>query len=123
LRRAGQIGDGWIAGGGGPEQFQDGADKVKKIWEGAGRKGRPALIASARFALGPNAAELATASHRAYYNFTGSRATDQTGGALMTPDAIKQVVAAFERLDCDLLVFGPGAGDPSQVDQLAKILF
>ena len=123
LRRAGRLGDGWIAGGGGPEPFKAGAATVKAEWQAAGRSGRPRFIASARFALGPGAAEKAAASHGAYYNFSGARASDPTGGALMTPEAIKQVVADFEPLGCDALIFGPGIGELEQVEQLAKIVF
>jgi alkanesulfonate monooxygenase SsuD/methylene tetrahydromethanopterin reductase-like flavin-dependent oxidoreductase (luciferase family) len=123
LRRAARLADGWMQGGGGPGPFRDGAETVRAEWSAAGRPGKPVFFASARFALGPNAAELATASHRAYYNFSGARQTDPTGGALMTPDAIRGVAAEFEQLGCDELIFGPGVGELSQVDQLAKILF
>jgi alkanesulfonate monooxygenase SsuD/methylene tetrahydromethanopterin reductase-like flavin-dependent oxidoreductase (luciferase family) len=123
LRRAGRLGDAWIAGGGGPDSFKSGRDRVLAEWKAADRAGAPKFIASARFALGPGAAEKAEASHRAYYNFSGSRATDPTGGALMTPEAIKQVVADFEPLGCDALIFGPGIAELDQVEQLAKIVF
>jgi len=123
LRRAGRLGDGWIAGGGGPEPFKSGSEAVKAEWKAAGRSGRPRFIASARFALGPNAREQAEASHLAYYPSGAGRATDPTGNALMTPDAIKQVIAEFEPLGCDAFIFGPGVGDLGQVEALAKIVF
>jgi alkanesulfonate monooxygenase SsuD/methylene tetrahydromethanopterin reductase-like flavin-dependent oxidoreductase (luciferase family) len=123
IRRAGRLGDGWIAGGGGPEQFATGRAAVVAEWKAAGRAGEPRFIASARFALGPGAREQAEASHRAYYPAGGRRTTDATGGALMTADAIKQAVATFEPLGCDDLIFGPGSGDIGQVEQLAKVLF
>jgi alkanesulfonate monooxygenase SsuD/methylene tetrahydromethanopterin reductase-like flavin-dependent oxidoreductase (luciferase family) len=123
LRRAARLGAGWVAGGGGPEQFAAGRDAVQAEWKAAGREGRPKFIASARFALGPGAREQAETSHRAYYPAGGTRPTDATGGALLEPDAIKHAVAAFEPLGCDALIFGPGVGDLGQIEQLAKIVF
>jgi alkanesulfonate monooxygenase SsuD/methylene tetrahydromethanopterin reductase-like flavin-dependent oxidoreductase (luciferase family) len=123
LRRAGRLGDGWIQGGGGPEPFKAGVQAVKSAWTAAGRAGKPTFVASARFALGPNAAERAAESHRAYYNFDSGRATDPTGSALMTPEAIKEVVGQFDSLGCDMLVFGPAIAEIGQAEELAKILF
>jgi alkanesulfonate monooxygenase SsuD/methylene tetrahydromethanopterin reductase-like flavin-dependent oxidoreductase (luciferase family) len=123
LRRASRLADGWIAGGGGPDQFASGRKVVLEQWQAGGRDGSPRFIASARFALGPGARELAEASHRAYYPAGGSRPTDATGGALFTPDAIKAIVADFEPLGCDDLIFGPGSADLGQVEALAKVLF
>jgi alkanesulfonate monooxygenase SsuD/methylene tetrahydromethanopterin reductase-like flavin-dependent oxidoreductase (luciferase family) len=123
LRRAGRLGDAWIAGGGGPAPFTAGRERVLAEWKAAGRTGAPKFIASARFALGPGAAEKAEASHRAYYPAGGSRPMDATGGALMTAEAIKQVIADFEPLGCDALIFGPGSADLDQIEALAKVVF
>lgn len=123
LWRAAHYAEGWIQGGGGPQSFENGAAAIRAAWEDAGRGDVPRLVASARFALGPNARELAEASQRAYYNFRGAPGSDPTGGALMTPEAIKETVSAYEKLGCDDLLFSPGVGALDQVEQLARILF
>jgi len=123
IRRVAKLGDGWAAGGGGPEQFAEFAGGVRAAWREAGRKGSPWLVAGARFALGPGAREQAEASHRAYYTFRTSPRSDPTGGALLTPEAIRQAVAAFDAAGCDELIFSPGAGGVAQLEQLAAALF
>jgi alkanesulfonate monooxygenase SsuD/methylene tetrahydromethanopterin reductase-like flavin-dependent oxidoreductase (luciferase family) len=122
LSRAARLADGWIAGGGGPDLFVSGRQTVLERWQAAGRTGSPRFVTSARFALGPGAREQAEASHRAYYPAGGSRPMDATGGALLTPDAIKAAVAAFEPLGCDDLIFGPGSADLGQIEALAKVV-
>jgi alkanesulfonate monooxygenase SsuD/methylene tetrahydromethanopterin reductase-like flavin-dependent oxidoreductase (luciferase family) len=123
LWRAAHFGEGWIQGGGGPQSFADGVAAVRAAWEDAGRGDLPRLVASARFALGADARRQAEASYRAYYNFRGAPSSDPTGGALLTPEAIREVVAAYERLGCDDLLFSPAASDPGQIEQLARVLF
>src|SRR5687767_2795307 len=50
--RAARYGDGWIMGGGAPEQFSAGAAKARTAWEAAGRAGAPRLMSLGYFALG-----------------------------------------------------------------------
>ncbi len=123
LWRAAHFGEGWVQGGGGPQGFEAGVAAVRAAWEDAGRGDLPRLVASARFALGPDARRQAEASYRAYYNWPGAAAGDPTGGALLTPEAIRETVAAYDRLGCDDLLFSPAAGDVNQVEQLVKVLF
>src|SRR5882762_5044479 len=41
VRRTVQHGAGWIAGGGGPEGFSQGAERIRQAWSEAGREGSP----------------------------------------------------------------------------------
>src|SRR4051812_14477576 len=41
FERATKHGDGWIMGGGAPDQFKEGAAKLDAAWQAAGREGRP----------------------------------------------------------------------------------
>jgi alkanesulfonate monooxygenase SsuD/methylene tetrahydromethanopterin reductase-like flavin-dependent oxidoreductase (luciferase family) len=123
IRRVAHLGDGWAAGGGGPDQFVEFAGTVRAAWREAGRKGAPWLVAGARFALGPGAREQAATSHGAYYTFRASPRSDPTGGALLSADAIQEAVAAFEAAGCDELIFSPGAAGVEQVEMLARALF
>ena len=45
IRRTTSVGAGWIAGGGGPAMFADGAAAVRDAWTAAGREGAPRLVA------------------------------------------------------------------------------
>src|SRR5687768_12812102 len=44
FERAARYGDGWIMGGGAPEQFSAGAAKARAAWETAGRAGAPRVM-------------------------------------------------------------------------------
>ena len=45
--RAARYGDGWIMGGGAPDQFKEGAARMRAAWEAAGREGAPRTMALA----------------------------------------------------------------------------
>jgi alkanesulfonate monooxygenase SsuD/methylene tetrahydromethanopterin reductase-like flavin-dependent oxidoreductase (luciferase family) len=45
FERAARYGDGWIMGGGTPDQFRDGAAKMDAAWQAAGREGAPRKLA------------------------------------------------------------------------------
>src|SRR3954454_3710398 len=51
FERAAKYGDGWIMGGGTPDQFRDGAAQLDAAWKAAGREGAPRTMALAYFAL------------------------------------------------------------------------
>src|SRR4051795_8047145 len=55
FQRAAKYADGWIMGGGAPDQFKDGAAKLDAAWKAAGREGAPRTMALAYFALGDGA--------------------------------------------------------------------
>src|SRR5256885_407302 len=71
FERAARHADGWIMGGGGPDQFSQGAEKLRAAWEAAGRDGRPRTMALGYFALGDGAREAADSYLRDYYEFLG----------------------------------------------------
>jgi alkanesulfonate monooxygenase SsuD/methylene tetrahydromethanopterin reductase-like flavin-dependent oxidoreductase (luciferase family) len=47
FERAARYGDGWVMGGGAPDQFAEGAAKTRTAWEAAGREGAPRTMALA----------------------------------------------------------------------------
>src|SRR4051795_331989 len=51
FERAARYGDGWVMGGGAPDQFAEGAAKLNAAWQAAGREGTPRKMALAYFAL------------------------------------------------------------------------
>lgn len=137
FRRAARLGDGWMMGGGSPNEFQAMAAEVEAEWTACRRSGRPRMVALAYFALGENAARVVQAFTARYYNFPpapGDQAlVDAAGvetlaqvialGAATTPDAVRSLVTSWEQAGCDELVLLPCAPDPEQVHLLARAIF
>jgi alkanesulfonate monooxygenase SsuD/methylene tetrahydromethanopterin reductase-like flavin-dependent oxidoreductase (luciferase family) len=136
LRRAGQIGDGWMMGGGSPREFQEMAAQVRAAWTQHEREGVPRTAALAFFSLGNEAREQAESFLGRYYDFppdAGDQALIDAAGArslaeviventAMTPKAVKDLVEEWASVDCDELILLPCSGDPNQVDLLADSL-
>jgi alkanesulfonate monooxygenase SsuD/methylene tetrahydromethanopterin reductase-like flavin-dependent oxidoreductase (luciferase family) len=119
FRRAARHADGWIMGGGTPDQFRDGAAKVRAAWEAAGRSDEPRVPALAYFALGDGAREAADGYLCHYYEWLGEYAGAVADSAATDPETVKQYVAAFADAGCDELVMFPTSPDPGQVNLLA----
>ena len=120
LARAARHADGWIFGGGAPDQFRGAADKVRAAWSAAGRSGSPRLLSLAYFALGSGGREAANASLGDYYAFLGDELAGMiAGGAATDAETVKAYVAGFEAAGCDELILMPSSTDPEQVDLLA----
>lgn len=120
VERAVRFGDGWIAGGSGPEEFATVAKKVKDAWSDAGRDGEPHLMALAYFSLGDRAEEDARENLAHYYAWLGEEVAGMiVVGAAKDADTVKQYMAAYKEAGCDELVFCPSSADAQQVDLLA----
>ena len=119
FERAARHGDGWIMGGGTPDQLREGADKMRAAWQAAGREGEPRIAALAYFALGDGARDAADAYLRHYYEWLGEYADMIASSAAVDAETVKQYVAGFADAGCDELVMFPCSPDPEQVDLLA----
>ena len=119
FRRAARFGEGWIMGGGTPEDFGAGADKMRQAWSEAGHDGDPRLMALCYFALGEGAADAADSYLHDYYGFAGDYADQIAAGAATDEDTIWGYVSGFADAGCDELVCFPCSKDPHQVDLLA----
>jgi alkanesulfonate monooxygenase SsuD/methylene tetrahydromethanopterin reductase-like flavin-dependent oxidoreductase (luciferase family) len=119
FRRAARFGQGWIMGGGTPEDFGAGAGKTREAWSAAGRDGEPRLMSLCYFALGDGAAEAADSYLHDYYAFAGDYADQIAAGAATDEDTIQQYVSGFADAGCDELICFPCSKDPRQVDLLA----
>jgi alkanesulfonate monooxygenase SsuD/methylene tetrahydromethanopterin reductase-like flavin-dependent oxidoreductase (luciferase family) len=121
VRRTVALGAGWIAGGGGPQVFSQGADRVRAAWTEAGRPGAPRLAALGYYALGPDAADLASGYLHDYYGFAGDYANMIVEGALKTEAAVHQTITGFADAGCDELVLFPCSPDVDQLRRLADV--
>jgi alkanesulfonate monooxygenase SsuD/methylene tetrahydromethanopterin reductase-like flavin-dependent oxidoreductase (luciferase family) len=120
FRRAAQYGDGWIMGGGTPDQFRDGVAKLEEAWRAAGREGEPRKMALAYYSLGPDAEANAQSYLRDYYGWLGDEVAGAVAASAATDaDTVKQYIAAFEQYGCDEFTLFPCSSDPEQVDLLA----
>jgi alkanesulfonate monooxygenase SsuD/methylene tetrahydromethanopterin reductase-like flavin-dependent oxidoreductase (luciferase family) len=121
--RAARFGAGWIAAGSGPDQYAQGAEKVRAAWSEAGRDDEPHLMALAYFSLGENAEQDARASLGDYYAWLGEEVAGMiVSGAAKDAGAVGQAISAYEEAGCDELVLFPSSADPRQVDLLAEAL-
>lgn len=121
FERAGRFGDGWIMGGGTPDQFVDGAQKVAAAWEKHGRGGEPRTMALTYFSLGDDAERNAEAYLRDYYGWLGDELSGMiAGSAAKDADTVRAYIAAFEGAGCDELVIFPSSSAARQVELLAE---
>jgi alkanesulfonate monooxygenase SsuD/methylene tetrahydromethanopterin reductase-like flavin-dependent oxidoreductase (luciferase family) len=120
--RAARYGDGWIMGGGSPEQFGARAAKARAAWEAAGRAAAPRLMSLAYFSLGDRAEQAANDYLRDYYAFTGEYAGMIADSAAKDAATVKRYVQGFSEAGCDELIVMPCDPDPGQVDLLADAI-
>jgi alkanesulfonate monooxygenase SsuD/methylene tetrahydromethanopterin reductase-like flavin-dependent oxidoreductase (luciferase family) len=122
FERAARYGDGWIMGGGAPDQFTAGAAKAREAWQAAGREGAPRLMALGYFALGDGAAQAADKYLRDYYAFVGEYAGMIADSAAKDAATVLEYVRGFSEAGCDELILFPCDPDPGQVDLLAEAI-
>ncbi len=122
FRRAAEHADGWTLGGGTPDQFSAGLDKLRQAWSQAGRDGRPRTMALFYFSLGEDAAGQAERSLGDYYSFLGDYAQRVVGSAAKDADTINGYLAAFEQAGVDEVICFPASVDTAQVGLLAEAI-
>ncbi len=121
FERAARWGDGWIMGGGAPDQFTDGATKLAEAWARHGRDGEPRKMALAYYSLGPDAERNADAYLRDYYGWLGDDLSGMiAGSAAKDAETVRGYIAGFEGAGCDELVIFPCSHEPVQVGMLAE---
>jgi alkanesulfonate monooxygenase SsuD/methylene tetrahydromethanopterin reductase-like flavin-dependent oxidoreductase (luciferase family) len=121
FHRAAKYGDGWMMGGGTPDQFRDSLTKLDAAWREAGRTDEPRKMALGYFALGDSADEDARAYLGDYYGWLGDDIAGMiVGGAAKNADTVRQYISAFEQAGADEFVLFPSSTDPDQVDLLVE---
>lgn len=123
FRRAARHGDGWIMGGGTPDQFADAAQQLKAAWPEQSRDDQPRKMALAYFSLGEDAEHNANQYLLDYYAFLGAELSGMIArSAAKDADTVTGYVAAFENAGCDELILFPCSADSVQVELLAEAL-
>jgi alkanesulfonate monooxygenase SsuD/methylene tetrahydromethanopterin reductase-like flavin-dependent oxidoreductase (luciferase family) len=122
LRRAARFGDGWMLGGGAPEQFASLSARLDDAWAEEGRDGNPRKMALAYFSLGSEASPNADRYLSHYYAFAGEEAAAAIAGSAATSEeAVRGYISGFEEAGCDELIAFPCSSDPEQVSLLADV--
>lgn len=119
LRRAGRLGDGYIAGTRDAPQIVEAFNVVEEAWKEAGRPGRPRLAAIRYFALGPEAQERGSKAIADYYSFGPDRALTSL---VTTPEGVKAHTKACSDVGVDELVWLPSIPEVDQVARLREAL-
>lgn len=114
--------DGYIAGGGGPDNAAKVFAGVREAWRDAGRAGAPRLVCATYFGLGPEAADRAGAYIRGYYAFLGPYADRIASGVPTTPAALKDTIKGFAETGADELILWPCIADLDQIDRVTETL-
>ena len=121
LQRLGRWGDGYVAGGGGPQRAQQFFKLAEEVWKAAGRPGKPRLVGCMYFALGPDAKERAGAYIRNYYG-TGPMVDSMINALPTTLDVIKGSIQAYADIGADEFILWPCVPDLEVIDQLAGLI-
>lgn len=120
FERAARFADGWIMGGGAPDQFAQAAAAVRDAWQRVGGGGEPRLMALAYFGLGDGARGRADDYIHDYYGIAGDELAGQIASSVaVSPEMVERYVGAFDEAGCDDLVLFPASSDPGQVGLLA----
>ena len=122
LARVARWGDGFIAGGGGPDAARASYDAVLERWNEIGREGRPRFVSAAYFALGGEADDKIAAYIGDYYSFMPQYAEVIASAAPSSPEQVRNTLRAYEDVGIDEFLLWPCDPSLDQVDRLADIL-
>jgi alkanesulfonate monooxygenase SsuD/methylene tetrahydromethanopterin reductase-like flavin-dependent oxidoreductase (luciferase family) len=122
ISRVARAADGWIVGGAGYRDFEQGVTRVREAWSSEGRSGKPRLLAIVHFALGAHGEQAVAAYVEHHYAYRKQLADATMTGAAGNDDRARLLRSELERLGCDEAVFMPCSNDVAQVDLLAEAL-
>ncbi len=122
LRRAGQIGDGFIGTVVDPATASQLYEQVVAEWQTAGRPGKPRFVMGLYYGLGPGAADRGAAYIHDYYAFDPAMAPLIAGSMLTTPEAITAAIRAYDDIGVDEISFWPTSADVDQLHRLEDVV-
>jgi alkanesulfonate monooxygenase SsuD/methylene tetrahydromethanopterin reductase-like flavin-dependent oxidoreductase (luciferase family) len=121
IQRVGRWADGFISGGvPDPEQVRQMFDLAQESWRAEGREGKPRLVATLYYALGPNAARGGDYI-RDYYSYFGPAADDMASAIPSSPKVVEELIRGFADVGADEVVCWPTVADLEQVDRLSEV--
>jgi alkanesulfonate monooxygenase SsuD/methylene tetrahydromethanopterin reductase-like flavin-dependent oxidoreductase (luciferase family) len=122
IQRVGRWADGFITGGiPDPEQVRQLFDIAEESWRTEGREGKPRLVASLYYALGPNA-DRGGDYIRHYYSYFGPGADDMARSIPSTQEALDNLIRGLGDVGADEVICWPTVAELDQVDRLAELV-
>jgi alkanesulfonate monooxygenase SsuD/methylene tetrahydromethanopterin reductase-like flavin-dependent oxidoreductase (luciferase family) len=121
LRRLVTHGDGLVSGGVKPEIFAFEAFAAGQAWTGAGRPGRPRLVASTWYASSEKPDDLAAARLASYLK-NGGPPEPVLSGIVRGRAGIEAAVRGYRAQGADEVVFFPLVDDPAELHWLADVV-
>jgi alkanesulfonate monooxygenase SsuD/methylene tetrahydromethanopterin reductase-like flavin-dependent oxidoreductase (luciferase family) len=123
IQRVGRCADGFISAGvPDPEKARQMFDIAENSWRSEGREGKPRLVASLHYALGPKAAERGADYIRDYYSFFGEVAENLAQAILSSPQSLNELIMRFEDIGADEVICLPTVAELEQVDRLSEVI-
>jgi alkanesulfonate monooxygenase SsuD/methylene tetrahydromethanopterin reductase-like flavin-dependent oxidoreductase (luciferase family) len=111
--------DGWTMGGGAPDDFAAGLEKLRTAWSEQGRDGEPRAVALCYYALGDDPEAKAAAYLKDYYAYLGEHADAVASSAATDAETCREYAQGFEAAGADELIVFPCSTKVEQVDLLA----
>jgi hypothetical protein len=96
-------------------------DLAEESWRAGGREGRPRLVASLYYALGPDA-ERGGDYIRDYYGYFGPGADDMARSIPSSPEAVEGLIRGFGEVGADEVICWPTVAELDQLDRLAELV-
>jgi alkanesulfonate monooxygenase SsuD/methylene tetrahydromethanopterin reductase-like flavin-dependent oxidoreductase (luciferase family) len=118
LRRAAQLGDGYITLPARADVLDDRFRTVENEWRAAGRQSKPRLVGTIYYTLEPNGVEQANAYILDYYSFMGEMGHFMATSLLTTPRDVRAAIRSFADVGMDELVLWPGT---ARLDELRRL--
>ena len=120
--RMAREGVGYVGGSAPVSMVAPSFEGARAAWKEAGRSGEPRIIAIGYFNL--LAEDEGRNNVKDYYSFLGEEMSNGMGGAVSaSPEAIKEVVKAYEDLGADEFIAIATTDDTDEVSRLAEIVF
>lgn len=121
-RRAGRMGDGFIAGTLTPADARDLYDTTLEAWEEEGREGRPRFVGCAYWGLGSEGTlERGRNYLRDYYGWSGT--SDRAAEQMLTgAGAIRERLHEAHEVGMDEYILWPTVADLDQLDRLHEVV-
>ena len=122
IRRVGKWADGYLIGGKASEEsIEELCSMAVESWKAEGRPGKPRLVRSKSFALGPQAAERANAYMR-HYASKGATVESSSRPGPSSPEAIKVFIQRAADQGMDEVIFMPTILELEQVERLEELV-
>jgi alkanesulfonate monooxygenase SsuD/methylene tetrahydromethanopterin reductase-like flavin-dependent oxidoreductase (luciferase family) len=122
INRLERWGHGFLAAGSDARQVGELFGLAEAAWKRGQRPGKPRLVADIVFALGPDAIARSTGYMLDYYAFLGPMAQFMADSVLVSQEAVKAAIQAYEKIGTDELLFIPCIPELDQVRLLADCL-